>query len=335
MERWERVKYVMEYFNLNKNSFSKEIGLSTNTTIGRLLNEKRNPSDSTLKKISERFDVNIDWLKIGNGKMLNNTSLNQTINNYIDKTKILDQLKELKDFKTKIQFAKYLEIKPNVLSNWYSRNSFDIKVITKKFPDVNYNWLLTGEGNMLKNSTTENIDPNNKNQLKNNNSNSFIQLDSNCFLMKIPLLEIEDQPAFINKHQEEDFLHKIESFHSIVVNNIHEKKYIAFRVKGDSMDNSKSNGIISNSIVSCRELQKSYWKSELKLKKFPFWMIATTQNTFPLLKQITAHDTKKGTIICHSLNESIEYRDFELNLNDVIGLYYVIDVQKNIADIEY
>lgn len=257
MERWERVKYVMEYFNLNKNSFSKEIGLSTNTTIGRLLNEKRNPSDSTLKKISERFDVNIDWLKIG-------------------------------------------------------------------------------AGNMLNNSTNKNMNPTNKNSLKNINSNSFIQLDSNCFLMKIPLLEIEDQATFINKHQEEDFLNKIENFHSIIVNNIHEEKYIAFRVKGDSMDNGKSdNGIISNSIVSCRELQKNYWKSELKIKKFPFWMIATTQNPFPLLKQITGHNTKKGTIICHSLNESIEYRDFELNLNDVIGLYYVIDVQKNIADIEY
>ncbi|WP_438711861.1 hypothetical protein ACSTS3_04715 [Aquimarina muelleri] len=57
--------------NLNKNSFSREIGYNQNTTIGRIINEKRNPSEKTLRKIVDRFPViDYDWLLTGNGKMI-------------------------------------------------------------------------------------------------------------------------------------------------------------------------------------------------------------------------------------------------------------------------
>ncbi len=71
MEAWNRVKIVMEYFEMNKNSFSKEVGLSSNVTIGRILNEKRKPSTTTLKKITNRFKtVSLEWLKTGKGEMI-------------------------------------------------------------------------------------------------------------------------------------------------------------------------------------------------------------------------------------------------------------------------
>ncbi len=61
----------MDYLNLNKNSFSVAIGMSSNVTIGRILNEDRNPHSSTLQKIVTRFpQVNYDWLKTGEGNML-------------------------------------------------------------------------------------------------------------------------------------------------------------------------------------------------------------------------------------------------------------------------
>lgn len=46
MEAWERVKYIIENEGYNKNSFSNEIGLRNNATIGRLINEHRTPSGS-------------------------------------------------------------------------------------------------------------------------------------------------------------------------------------------------------------------------------------------------------------------------------------------------
>jgi hypothetical protein len=70
-EGWERVSIVMNHYGLNKNSFSKEIGIKNNVAIGRIINEKRKPIRATLEKIVNRFpEINLDWLLTGNGDML-------------------------------------------------------------------------------------------------------------------------------------------------------------------------------------------------------------------------------------------------------------------------
>lgn len=63
------------------------------------------------------------------------------------------------DIKTDADFARFLGIKPQTLSSWYSRNTFDIELLYTKCGDINANWLLTGKGNMLKN---QDISINNK-----------------------------------------------------------------------------------------------------------------------------------------------------------------------------
>ena len=70
----------------------------------------------------------------------------------IDKTVILKKLKEFKGFSKDVEFAKYLGISSAVISAWYKRGTFDHNTIVEKFPEINNNWLLTGEGEMLKTS---------------------------------------------------------------------------------------------------------------------------------------------------------------------------------------
>lgn len=66
-----RIQSVMDYLGMNKNSFSKEIGMSSNVTIGRIINENRKPHSTTLKKIVSRFpQINYEWLLTGEGEML-------------------------------------------------------------------------------------------------------------------------------------------------------------------------------------------------------------------------------------------------------------------------
>lgn len=70
-EKGKRIDELMAYFGLNKNSFSKEIGLTNNVTIGRILNEDRDPSPKTVKMILDRFpQVNPNWLKFGEVPMI-------------------------------------------------------------------------------------------------------------------------------------------------------------------------------------------------------------------------------------------------------------------------
>lgn len=70
MDGWERVQYIMEKEGLNKNSFSIAVGISSNVTITRLINEKRSPSRATCQKIIDRFPLyNFDWLFTGRGEI--------------------------------------------------------------------------------------------------------------------------------------------------------------------------------------------------------------------------------------------------------------------------
>lgn len=68
----------------------------------------------------------------------------------MDKTLILNKIKTYLNIDTDTEFAKYLDIKPQVLSNWRKRNTFDIDLIYTKCENVDANWLLTGKGSMLK-----------------------------------------------------------------------------------------------------------------------------------------------------------------------------------------
>lgn len=67
----DRIEGIMKELGYNKNSFSKAIGLGNNVTIGRIINEKRDPSYEVLQKIIQTFGhtINARWLVTGEGEM--------------------------------------------------------------------------------------------------------------------------------------------------------------------------------------------------------------------------------------------------------------------------
>lgn len=68
----------------------------------------------------------------------------------MDRSLMLDQIKHHYRFKRDVDLARHLGIKPQALSNWRKRNSFDAELIYTKCDELNSSWLLTGEGPMLK-----------------------------------------------------------------------------------------------------------------------------------------------------------------------------------------
>lgn len=66
-----------------------------------------------------------------------------------DNTLILNELKNAFNFKSNVEFAEYLGIKPQTISNWYARNTIDYELIYTKCVGLDANWLLTGKGNMF------------------------------------------------------------------------------------------------------------------------------------------------------------------------------------------
>ena len=70
----------------------------------------------------------------------------------MDKTLILNKIKTYLKIEKNTDFAEFLEIKPTTLAMWYKRNTFDIELLFKKCEFIDANWLLTGQGEMLKNT---------------------------------------------------------------------------------------------------------------------------------------------------------------------------------------
>ena len=74
-----------------------------------------------------------------------------------DKGMILSEIKLHYGLKTDADFARFLEIKPQTLASWYTRNSFDIELLYAKCVDVNPDWLLSGRGEMLRTVSNQNV----------------------------------------------------------------------------------------------------------------------------------------------------------------------------------
>lgn len=58
------------------------------------------------------------------------------------KSLILNELKKYKKFKTDVEFSQFLGVSPQCLKKWYDRDSFDLDILLKSFPEVSTDFLV-------------------------------------------------------------------------------------------------------------------------------------------------------------------------------------------------
>jgi phage repressor protein C with HTH and peptisase S24 domain len=68
----------------------------------------------------------------------------------LTKGAMLDVIKRHLNMNKNSEFARFLGISSQAVSNWYSRNTFDAELLYTKCDFINPDWLLTGRGSMLK-----------------------------------------------------------------------------------------------------------------------------------------------------------------------------------------
>lgn len=73
----------------------------------------------------------------------------------MDKKGIIEALVSHYSGGNKRQFAAKLGCTPQTISTWISRNTFDIDLVFAKCEGISAEWLLTGEGSMLKGGEAE------------------------------------------------------------------------------------------------------------------------------------------------------------------------------------
>lgn len=154
----------------------------------------------------------------------------------------------------------------------------------------------------------------------NTNGNKFIELPDGTYDIEVKELPFK---AYASYAETLEAGIAYEDFNTAIFNvdKVGRGHYMAFVVKGDSMNGGRIEDTPDGAKVLGRELQKPHWRDGFNPTKYG-WIILCKQNIFH--KDITGFDPEKGIITCHSRNTSPEYSDFELKLDECYQIFKVI-----------
>lgn len=212
----------------------------------------------------------------------------------------------------KNSFSKAIGISNNVtitriINEKRSPSRSTCEKIVSAFPKYNLTWILTGEGNMLTDITSiEEASP----------------IDE-PIILRVPLVSQYAHAGYLAGYADAAYMDSLPTIPYIVD---HEAlgHYVAFEVKGDSMNDGTEDSILEGDRLLCREIQPHLWvSSKLHFRKWDF-VIVHTEGI--LVKRIIDHDVDNHTITIHSLNSM--YPDKVIDLADVKQIFNVIELQR-------
>lgn len=180
--------------------------------------------------------------------------------------------------------------------------------IISKYEQFNLTWLLTGEGEML--NTT------------NQPSDEASPIDE-PIILRVPLVSQYAQAGYLCGYADAAYMATLPTI-PYIVDHEAQGHYVAFEVKGDSMNDGTEDAILEGDRLLCREIMPHLWvSSKLHFRKWDF-VIVHTEGI--LVKRILDHDVENHTITIHSLNSM--YPDKIINLADVKQIFNVIELQR-------
>ncbi len=206
--------------------------------------------------------------------------------------------------------------------------------------DINPDWLMYGEGEMIKsvqpftqydipntqfNTTDQAVDLVEENApVFNVGKNQFIDLGNGLLQMNIPFVQTFAYAGYLSGFADQTYVDELPRF-PIYVNKPHKGTYIAIQVKGDSMDDGSKNAICDNDVVACRLIGKSLLQSKLHINSWSNFLIVHEDGI--IIKSIIDHDVEAGVITCHSLNpDKSFFPDFKLHIKDIHQIFNIVQV---------
>ena len=188
--------------------------------------------------------------------------------------------------------------------------------ITDIFEDINYTYLLTGIGTLTKNQS----EPIPDNVYINTNGNKFTEKKDGSFDVTVRYLSFNRYNSYLRSLKDGSFTYDWDET-TFCVDQFGKGNYLGFKTYSMSMNGGMLYDTPSGASLLGRELGKHHWEDGFRPSDSG-WVILTEKNIFH--KDITHFDKEKKAIICSSRNDSPEYVDFELQLDDVLQIFKVI-----------
>ena len=216
------------------------------------------------------------------------------------------------------------------------RNNISTDIVMelcRLYEQVNPDYILTGKGSML--TTGGNVSKDFTNTSGSGSAtvitgnDAVVNMGAEAKPMKLehivfaPLVSQYAYAGYLSGYADEEY---IEGLPVVPFFADHEAKgnYVAFEVRGDSMDDGTDEGYMDGDRILGREIPPDLWvSSKLHIRKWDF-IIVHTEGI--LIKRIIAHGVDKHLITIHSLNDM--YEDKVLDLKDVRKIFNVIELQR-------
>lgn len=246
---------------------------------------------------------------------------------------VLDFLK-VSGYKLSKQSSLVTQQKLTNARNGRNNISTDIVMeLCRLYEQVNPDYILTGNGSML--ITGGNVSKDFTNTSGSGGAtvitgnDAVVNMGTEAKPMKLehivfaPLVSQYAYAGYLSGYADEEY---IEGLPVVPFFADHEAKgnYVAFEVRGDSMDDGTDEGYMEGDRVLGREISPDLWvNSKLHIRKWDF-VIVHTEGI--LIKRIIAHDVDKHLITIHSLNDM--YEDKVLDLKDIRKIFNVIELQR-------
>jgi len=184
-----------------------------------------------------------------------------------------------------------------------------ISKIVETYPELSLDWLLTGEGKMLKEIEKK---------------NEAIPVTAG-FVKYIPLVSQYAKAGYLSGFADQTYMETLPTIPVILTQEQEPKgEYVCFEVSGDSMisDESPEESLFDGDLLVCRNVHHDYWSSKLHINKWDF--VIVDQEEGVIVKRIIDHNPDNGDITIHSLNPM--YKDKTLNLSHVDKLFNVVKI---------
>lgn len=226
---------------------------------------------------------------------------------------ILTEIIQTLCYGSKAEFARALNISPQTITNWMNRgiSKEGLTIIQKAFPNISSEWLLTGEGEMLRKkpqNEVENLSPEEQLQL-----NSAIQEGKVTY---VPLVNIDSVGGVHSPNvlsSSEQYIERMIPFPDARPGDV------AILQSGNSM----SPTIPAGAILQIRRVDG--WREYFGYgSDFVLWLTDERRIT----KQVLKYDADpKNYVTCHSYNP--ESADEELPKSMIKEVWKIINVLIN------
>jgi DNA-binding XRE family transcriptional regulator len=201
-----------------------------------------------------------------------------------------------------------------------------ITAIRKAYPDVSIDWLLYSDSALNKSKKASRLP-----QAGISESGPYLRggakrIDTDDqTVMRLPLVNQYAYAGYLSGFADEEYLDDLPHI-PFYADREYKGEYMAFEVRGDSMDDGSRQSIIEGDILLCREISATYWQHKLHIHKWNFVIVHREDGI--LIKQIAAHNVNTGIITIHSLNPL--YEDKKLNLKDIVQLFNVVKIERKL-----